>query len=121
MPFLLIALVIFSIVSGQIMLKVGLSTLYKPAVFAKFEVLKTCYMNLLNPYVIFSLFCTGVAGLAWILVIKKMPLGKAYPFISLNYVIISLISTLFFDEVLSMTAIAGIGLIMCGTMLLGLR
>ena len=119
--FILMTTVIFFTVLSQVILKIGQSTLYYPSEMTTSEILKMSYLNLTNPYVIGCILLTLFAGLAWIMVIQNMPLSQAYPFMSLNYVLIFIISWLFFSEPLSLPVLGGIFLVMIGTGLLGFK
>jgi undecaprenyl phosphate-alpha-L-ara4N flippase subunit ArnE len=119
--YFLVFVVIAAIVSGQIILRCNLSTLYFPKNWTIYELANMTVRNLLNPYVIASLFMTMVAGLVWILVIQKIPLSRAYPMISLNYVTICTISWLVFGEPFSLVPFVSVAFIVIGTMLLGMR
>jgi len=118
---LLLGVTIGAVVVGQMILKTGLHSLYRPPDFSALSLLRTGAFNIVNPYMIASLFCTGVAGLTWLLVIQKMPLNRAYPLMSLNFLTIYILSWLLFGEVLSVYSLVGVLFIVAGTMLLGMR
>jgi multidrug transporter EmrE-like cation transporter len=118
---ILVGLVIFFTVISQIILKIGQHTFYYPRVFSAAELVKMTSYNLSNMYVMGCILFTLVAGLIWLLVIQNMPLSRAYPLMSLNYILVYLISWAFFHEPISLPALCGIFLIMMGTGLLGIR
>jgi len=118
---ILVGTVIVFTVLSQLILKIGQHTLYYPKDFSTMEMLKMSAFNLSNVYVIGCIGLTLLAGLAWILVIQNMPLSRAYPLMSLNYVSIYILSWLFFAEPLSMASFAGVVFIMIGTGLLGFK
>jgi multidrug transporter EmrE-like cation transporter len=118
---ILVGSVIFFTVISQIILKIGQHTFYYPRGFSTAELVKMTAYNLSNIHVIACILFTLIAGLVWLLVIQNMPLSRAYPFMSLNYVIVYLISWAFFNEAISFSALCGIFLIMIGTGLLGIR
>jgi len=121
MKFHLLAVVIGSLAAGQICVKVASRSLYTPKAFTAGEVARMVFINLTNPLVIASLLFTAIGGLSWILVIKEIPLSRAYPFLSLNFAIVFLLSWLVFGEHLSTLACVGLVAIMIGTALLGMR
>ena len=112
------AVILFTVIS-QVILKIGQESFYAPQGYSGAEILKVIAINLGNWYVISCLIFTLLAGLAWLLVIQNMPLSRAYPFMSLNYVIMYFIAWMFFGEHLSTISLVGIALIMAGTSLLG--
>ena len=118
---LLIFIVVTSIVAGQLLIKYSQHLLYSPANFSAFELGKTAVLNLTNPLFILSLFFTLIAGLSWLLVLQKMPLNRAYPFLSLNHFAIYFLSCLLFGEAISLTSCMGILSIGIGTILLGMK
>lgn len=66
--------------------------------------------------VIFSGFLAGfLASLSWMAAMTKFDLSHAYPFMSLNFVIVLLLSGLILSEPLTMAKIAGTALIVAGT------
>lgn len=70
---------------------------------------------LLNPWVISSFIGAFFASLAWIAAMAKLPLSYAYPvFISSTFVLVVLLSSIFFKESLTLPRIIGMGLIMAG-------
>ena len=117
----MIATTIFCTALGQVLLKLGSKNLYFPSAISSYEIIKTLRVNLLNLHVIFSLCLTFIAGMSWILVVQRVPLSRAYPFMSLNYVLVYFISWCFFQEMLSPLALLGISFIVCGTILIGLK
>jgi len=117
----LIVLVICFTVFSQIILKIGQHTFYYPSSFTAYELVKMIAQNLSNIYVIMCILFTLVAGLFWLLVIQNMPLSRAYPIMSLNYIIVYVLSWMFFSETLSLPAVIGMALIVAGTCLLGMR
>ncbi len=118
---ILITVTIIFTVFAQLILKVGADTFYFPSGFTFSEIMKMTALNLSNVYVIGSIVLTLVAGLSWILVVQNMPLSRAYPIMSLNYVSIYILSWLLFNEQLSPFSIAGVVLIVMGTCLLGFK
>lgn len=52
----------------------------------------------ISPIMILGFFSYGLSSILWLMVLAKMPLGIAYPFISINFVLIALAGSLFFHE-----------------------
>ena len=53
---------------------------------------------LLNPWVWCSIVLTLVSALSWMLVMNKVSLSFAFPFLSISYVLIFIYGRVFFDE-----------------------
>jgi multidrug transporter EmrE-like cation transporter len=69
---------------------------------------------LLNPWVITGILATFLAGVSWMLAMTKFEISYAFPYISLNFVLVLFASVLLFGETLSMPKIAGTALIIAG-------
>jgi multidrug transporter EmrE-like cation transporter len=69
---------------------------------------------LMNPWVITGIVATFFAGVSWMLAMTRFEIGYAYPFVSLNYVVILAASVLLFHESLSGSKIVGTILVVAG-------
>lgn len=70
---------------------------------------------LLNPWIIAAFGAAFLASIAWMGAMTKFELSHAYPFMSLNFVIVLLLSAWLFHEPLSATRVLGVALICAGT------
>lgn len=70
---------------------------------------------LLNPWIISAFAAAFLASIAWMGAMTKFQLSHAYPFMSLNFVIVLLLGAWLFNEPLSMTRVIGVSLICIGT------
>lgn len=71
-----------------------------------------------NPFVIFGFLLYGVASLAWMIVVSRVPLSLAYPMIALTYVIVVIMSRVLFHEDVSPMRFASLGVICLGVFML---
>lgn len=71
-----------------------------------------------NPFVIFGFMLYGVASLAWIVVVSRVPLSLAYPMIALTYVIVVIMSRILFHEDVSTMRFASLAVICLGVFML---
>ena len=55
-----------------------------------------------------------IATVFWIVLLKTIPLSKAYLFMALSYVLVPLISMIFFDESISLRYMLGSAMILFG-------
>jgi len=78
------------------------------------EKIKFIVMLLINPWVLSGIAATFLAGVSWMLAMTRFEIGYAYPFISLNYVIVFGASILLFNEALSISKIVGTVLVIVG-------
>ena len=73
-------------------------------------------VGLLFDPLIFSGFAAAfLASFAWMAAMTKFELSHAYPFMSLNFVIVLLLSGWLLSEPISPQKIIGVALIVCGT------
>ena len=69
---------------------------------------------LLNGWIISALFAAFLASLTWMAAMTKLPLSYAYPFMSLSFVLVTILSVLFFNEVMTIPKVLGLSLIIIG-------
>ena len=71
-----------------------------------------------NPDLVIGLMCYGVGAVLYILVLTRVNLSVAAPSASIIYIFSVLIGYFAFQEALSINRIIGIGLIVCGVILM---
>ncbi len=69
---------------------------------------------LLNPWVMSGIVATLLAGVSWMLAMTKFEISYAYPFVSLNYVLVLVAGFLLFQESMSIMKLAGTALVILG-------
>ncbi|MDN5836061.1 MAG: EamA family transporter [Nitrosospira sp.] len=69
---------------------------------------------LLNPWVISGFLAAFLASLTWMAAMTKLELSHAYPFMSLNFVFVIILSSLLFQETITPPKIVGLSLIILG-------
>jgi len=65
-----------------------------------------------------AMICYAVSIFLWMAVLAKVEVSYAYPFLSIGYVVASVVGYLWFNEALSLTRIAGIVVICIGVFLI---
>jgi drug/metabolite transporter (DMT)-like permease len=65
-----------------------------------------------------SLIIYGIATLAWVYLLQTAPLSRAYPYMALSFVIVGLVSWLYFQEPMSGFYAAGLTLIVLGIIMI---
>lgn len=114
MNYLYIAITIALTVFGQIAIKMQVAKAGAlPADPA--DKLAFLFQLLLNPWIIAAFAAAFLASVSWMGAMTKFQLSHAYPFMSLNFVIVLLLSAWMFQEPLSLARIAGVALICIGT------
>jgi len=65
-----------------------------------------------------GLACYGISVFLWVGALSRVPVSIAYPMLSIGYVVNAFAAAALFGEALSVTKLAGIGLIIAGVLLL---
>ncbi|NCO75770.1 MAG: EamA family transporter [Cyanobacteria bacterium] len=69
---------------------------------------------LLNPWIMTGFASAFLAAISWMGAMSKFPISYAYPFMSLAFVIVLILSNLFFKEPITISKSIGMGLIVLG-------
>jgi len=69
---------------------------------------------LLNPWVASGLAAALIAALSWMAAMTKLELSYAYPFMSLSFVLVLVLSALFLREPLTAYKVVGMALVVIG-------
>lgn len=107
---LLTLLCTFMLSAGQLLFKLASEQL-KPDTEKISDLLSGL---IFNPYLILGLITYGVATLLWVWVLRDTPLNIAYPIMALAFIIVPLLSIIFFNEPFHMKYIFGGLLIVLG-------
>jgi len=70
-----------------------------------------------NPYLFVALALYGGATLAWVYVLRQVPLNLAYPLFALTFLLVPLLSLIIFREPFTLKMLAGSGAIVFGVYL----
>lgn len=66
-----------------------------------------------------ALIALGAGMVLWLLVLQRIPVGIAYPMLSLNFVWVTLAARFIWHEQISLRHVAGVALIIVGVFVLG--
>ena len=112
--YLYIAATIAFTVYGQLVLKwrVGFHG-HLPAEFA--DKLRYIFGVLIDPWIVSGLAAAFVASLTWIAAMTKFQLSHAYPFMSLNFVVVLVLSAWLLNEPITLAKVFGVAMIVIGT------
>lgn len=75
--------------------------------------------SIINIYSLISYFCLFSRGFLWIFIIRRMRLVFAYPILSINYILVLLVSYFLFHEKIISSNLIGAGFISLGVVLIG--
>lgn len=101
-------------VYGQMILKWRIQS-FGPLPANMLEKLKFLIFLLFDPAIFSGFFAAFLASLAWMAAMTKFDLSHAYPFMSLNFVIVLLLSGWLLSEPMTFQKVFGVGLIVLGT------
>jgi multidrug transporter EmrE-like cation transporter len=105
-------------VAGQTALKLGVSQ--PGAAEASTNVFSLIFLILRSPLVILGLVLYATGALAWIAVLSRLNLSLAYPFLALNFVLITVASRFILGESIPLLRWVGI-LVICAGILIVAR
>lgn len=67
-----------------------------------------------TPWVLSVFVAAAIAALCWMAAMTKLELSKAYPFVGTSFVLVLVLSAVFFDERLTWFKVAGVALVVAG-------
>jgi len=102
---------------GQLVLKWQVNVV-SPAPFSFASNWPPLLILLLRPWVISAFVAAFGASLCWMLALQRLQLSKAYPFMALNFVFVSLMAVPLFGEVMTFNKTAGLTIIVFGLVVL---
>jgi drug/metabolite transporter (DMT)-like permease len=70
--------------------------------------------SLFNPFTAAAYLFLALRGLSWVLIVRRFPLSRAYPMMSLGYVVVPLAAALFLGDRLEWRTLVGMVLISTG-------
>ncbi len=107
-----LAFFILLLSAGQVLFKLSAQT--TPAL----DSLAALRSLALNPWLWAALLVYALGTVVWILILQRLPLSLAYPFVSAVFVIVPLAGAWLFHEPLNLRYLAGLALIMVGVALI---
>jgi multidrug transporter EmrE-like cation transporter len=114
---MLLFIAIFLGASGQILLKYATERMGE--INLEWSAIPFTLLNIFRSPWIITGICFFVASMIlWIKVISTMELSKAYPSISLSYIIVFVFSVLLFKETVTLTKVIGMVLVSIGVFFL---
>ena len=70
--------------------------------------------TLIDPYILSGFVAAFVASLTWIAALTRFDLSYAYPFTSLSFIVVLIVSYFLFNEPFTLNKLIGVILIMAG-------
>ena len=113
LPHLLLVAVLVLSVYSQLMMKSRALT-HAVASDAPADYLAYLVNMALDLRVLSAAAATIVAGVCWLIAIRRLELGYAFPFMALSFVLVPVASTLFLKEPLPTAQLLGLALVFAG-------
>ena len=117
--YLFFTITIVATVYGQIVLRWQMAKLALPAGAAG-KALFLAKTMFINPWVLSVPLAAAVAMLSWMVVLSKVKVSTAYPFMSLSFILVTIIGGLILKEPVGFGKIVGLALIVAGVVVTGL-
>lgn len=68
----------------------------------------------LDPFIVSGFVSAFIASLFWMAAMTKFDISFAYPFMSLSFILVLVLSSIFFEEAITIGKICGLGLVLFG-------
>jgi len=69
-------------------------------------------------HIVAALFCYALSVVIWILALSRVPVSIAFPLLSMAYIVTAVAAWYLLGETLSLTKLAGIGVIILGVVII---
>ena len=114
--FALILLGVLLNAGAQLLLKAGMDRIGHFA-FSLHNIVPIGMKVAMNPFIILGLGSYVISVVVWLLVLSRVDVSYAYPMLSIGYIVNAVAAYYLFGENLSLTKLAGIGVIIIGVYL----
>jgi multidrug transporter EmrE-like cation transporter len=117
---MLILLGVLMSAAAQVMLKLGMSAPATLAALGQDEVVRVAIALLRSPWLLGGLLIYGLSVVAWLVVLSKVDVSYAYPFVALGMVVTTFSGHYLLGETLPAMRVVGLAVIVLGVVLLAL-
>lgn len=102
--------------SAQLFLKFGMDRIGEFS-FTVANIWPIAWKVATNYFVILGLMCYVISVIVWLMVLSRVPVGLAYPMVSIGYIVTAIAGYFLLGETLTAARIAGIFVIILGVYL----
>lgn len=123
MKFGVLGLIIVSILmssSAQILLKYGMSSRWVLLSLESREINRIVWAVATNPNVVGGLLMFGLSVVVWLIVLSRIDVSLAYPFVALGIVFTAIAGRIILGENLPIFRIMGLGVIVTGVIMVAM-
>ena len=114
MRYFLVTVVIALVTYGQLIIKYEVNRMGAMPLDNIKEAIGYGFSALTSLYILSGLFAAALAALAWIAALSRYELSSVYPLLSLNFVLVPLLSVHFFGESMDVFKLVGAAIIVFG-------
>ncbi len=114
MRYFLVTVVIALVTYGQLIIKYEVNRMGAVPLDNIKEAIGYGFSALTSLYILSGLFAAALAALAWIAALSRYELSSVYPLLSLNFVLVPLLSVHFFGESMDVFKLVGAAIIVFG-------
>jgi multidrug transporter EmrE-like cation transporter len=106
---------------GQIAFKKGMSAAGSIQILYNIRWLFSLIKIFFTPFVFIGLVLYATSTILWLVALSRCPLNYAYPFTAITFILVILLSAIMLHEPLPLMRIIGVGIIVCGILVVGLK
>ncbi len=110
--FLLVLLSVLMVDSGQLLIKHGLNNLEADITLSSF--IPSLPLLFSDVFIVCGIALFALSSLSWLSALSRADLSYAYPMLSMGYIVVALLSWLFFSESMGISKLVGIFIIAGG-------
>ena len=114
MKYLSVIFTLLFVTYGQLIIKYEINKLGRIPTDSIWEIISYFIKAVTNVGILSGLCAAFFAALAWMAAMSRFELSSVYPFLSLNFVLVPILSVYFFGESMNLPKIVGISLICLG-------
>jgi uncharacterized membrane protein len=114
MKYLTVILTIVFVTYGQIAIKYGVNKLGPLPSHSFKSIIAYLFSALFSVWIVTGLVAAGFAALSWIAAMSKFELSSVYPLLSINFILVPLLSILIFNEAFNLYKLFGAIIIVLG-------
>ncbi|MGL5242009.1 MAG: EamA family transporter [Kluyvera ascorbata] len=107
--YLILLFCVFGLAVGNLLLKKTASTIQ--------VIPQDIFSLVFNPWFYYAVIVYGGSTLLWVMILRKIPLGLAYPMFALGFIIVPILDYFIFKEPLRVTTLIGGVVIIFGVMI----
>lgn len=98
---------------AQLLLKAGTNSVGEFA-FTRANIFPVGWQLATEPHILGGLLCYAISVVVWVVALSRVEVSVAYPMLSIGYIVNAVAAWYLFGEAVSLSRLAGIGVIIVG-------